>query len=41
MNTLAGIDLGTTYSALAVLNELGKAEIVPDLNSNRITPSVV
>lgn len=40
-NTLAGIDLGTTYSALAVLNELGKPEIVPDLNANRIIPSVV
>jgi molecular chaperone DnaK len=41
MSTLAGIDLGTTYSALAVLNELGKPEIVPDGNANRIIPSVV
>jgi molecular chaperone DnaK len=41
MSTLAGIDLGTTYSALAVLNELGKPEIVPDGNANRIVPSVV
>lgn len=41
MNTLAGIDLGTTYSALAVLNELGKPEIIPVLNANRIVPSIV
>jgi molecular chaperone DnaK len=41
MGTIAGIDLGTTYSALAALNEIGKPEIVPDLNGNRITPSVV
>lgn len=41
MSTLAGIDLGTTYSAVAVLNDLGKPEIIPDNDSNRIIPSVV
>jgi molecular chaperone DnaK len=41
MGTIAGIDLGTTYSALAALNEIGKPEIVPDTEGNRITPSVV
>jgi len=41
MGAIAGIDLGTTYSALAALNEIGKPEIVPDFNGNRITPSVV
>lgn len=41
-NRLAGIDLGTTYSALAVLNDLGKPEIVPtSVDGERITPSVV
>ena len=41
MGTIAGIDLGTTYSALAALNAIGKPEIVPDLAGNRIVPSVV
>lgn len=41
MGAIAGIDLGTTYSALAALNGIGKPEIVPDFNANRITPSVV
>lgn len=41
MGAIGGIDLGTTYSALATLNDIGKPEIVPDLNGNRITPSVV
>lgn len=41
MSAIAGIDLGTTYSALAALNEIGKPEIVPDFGGNRITPSVV
>jgi len=37
-----GIDLGTTFSAIAYLNEqLGKAEIIPNKESERITPSVV
>lgn len=41
-NRLAGIDLGTTYSALAVLNDLGVPEIVPTgSDGERITPSVV
>ncbi len=35
-----GIDLGTTYSAIAVLDEFGKPEIVPT-DGERITPSVV
>lgn len=37
-----GIDLGTTFSAIAWVNEaLGKAEIIPNKESERITPSVV
>lgn len=41
MSVVAGIDLGTTNSALAVLNEIGKPEIIPNADGDRITPSVV
>lgn len=36
-----GIDLGTTFSCLAVLNDYGKPEIVPNGEGERITPSVI
>lgn len=36
-----GIDLGTTYSAIAHVDEHGKPVIVPNQESERITPSVV
>ena len=36
-----GIDLGTTYSAIAYVDEHDKAVIVPNQESERITPSVV
>jgi molecular chaperone DnaK len=36
-----GIDLGTTFSAIAVVNDEGKPEIVPNREGERITPSVV
>ncbi len=35
-----GIDLGTTYSAIAYVDEHGKPVIVPNQESERITPSV-
>jgi molecular chaperone DnaK len=41
MGTIAGIDLGTTFSALARLNGIGRPEIVPNSEGERITPSVV
>lgn len=41
MGTIAGIDLGTTFSALARLNGIGRPEIVPNSEAERITPSVV
>lgn len=36
-----GIDLGTTYSAIAVLRESGDAEVLPNRDGENITPSVV
>lgn len=40
--TVVGIDLGTTFSAIAHINEdTGKAEIIPSPEQDRITPSVV
>src|SRR5271170_7826914 len=36
-----GIDLGTTYSAIAYFDKHGKPVIVPNQESERITPSVV
>ena len=41
MGTIIGIDLGTTYSAVAYINSLGKPEILPNREGDRITPSVV
>lgn len=41
MSRAIGIDLGTTFSAIAVLNEFGKAEIIPNAEGERVTPSVV
>jgi len=41
MSHIAGIDLGTTFSALAVLNAIGKPEIVPNADGERLTPSAV
>jgi len=36
-----GIDLGTTYSSVAIVNSQGSAEIVPNAESERLTPSAV
>lgn len=36
-----GIDLGTTYSCIAHVDEHGKPVVLPNFDSNRITPSVV
>jgi len=38
---VVGIDLGTTFSAIAVVNDEGKPEIIPNREGERITPSVV
>lgn len=36
-----GIDLGTTYSAVAYVDEHGEAKIISNTDNDRITPSVV
>lgn len=36
-----GIDLGTTYSSIAYVDEYGKPVIIPNLENQRVTPSVV
>ncbi len=38
---VVGIDLGTTFSAIAHINEYGQPEIIPNAESDRITPSVI
>jgi molecular chaperone DnaK len=36
-----GIDLGTTFSAVAHIDPYGKPQIIPNSDSERITPSVI
>lgn len=36
-----GIDLGTTYSAIAFINESGRPEIIPNQDAEPTTPSVL
>ena len=38
---IIGIDLGTTMSAIAKLNDLGTPEIIPNSDGERIMPSVI
>ena len=40
MARIVGIDLGTTYSAVAYVNDLGQPEILPNSEGERIMPSV-
>ena len=40
-NPCAGIDLGTTYSGIAVINPAGRPEIIPNAEGERITRSAV
>ncbi len=36
-----GIDLGTTFSAIACIDDHGKPQIIPNSENERITPSVI
>ncbi len=40
-NNIIGIDLGTTMSAIAKLNQVGEPEIIPNKDGDRIMPSVI
>jgi len=40
-NEVFGIDLGTTYSAIAWLDQNGKPEVLANIDGNATTPSVV
>jgi molecular chaperone DnaK len=39
--TVVGIDLGTTNSAIAYINQFGRPEVLPNAEGKKITPSVV
>ncbi len=41
MGKVVGIDLGTTFSAIAHINDHGKPEVIPNAEGERITPSVI
>lgn len=41
MSKIFGIDLGTTYSCIAYVDEYGKPVTVPNLENSPVTPSVV
>lgn len=41
MSNIVGIDLGTTFTSLAMLNAIGKPEIVPNADGDRLTPSAI
>lgn len=41
MSNIVGIDLGTTYSVIAKLNDTGKPEIIENAEGKNVTPSVV
>ena len=42
MSKVIGIDLGTTFSAIASLDDMGNPEVIPSIDDNRkITASAV
>ena len=41
MGNFVGIDLGTTYSVVAYINEHGKAQVIPNEQGLLVTPSVI
>ena len=41
MGNIVGIDLGTTFSAIAKLDDTGRPEIIDNSEGKNVTPSVV
>ena len=41
MGKIVGIDLGTTFSAIAHIDKFGKPVIIPNIEGDRTTPSVI
>jgi len=41
MSHIAGVDLGTTFSVISYLNKMGRPEIIPNADGERIMPSAV
>jgi molecular chaperone DnaK len=41
MARIIGIDLGTSFSAVAVIDETGRPQIVPNKDGSRLTPSCI
>lgn len=41
MGKVVGIDLGTTFSAIAYVNDYAQEEIIPNAEGDRTTPSVI
>ena len=41
MSKIIGIDLGTTFSAVAHINDNGVPELIPNKDGDRLTPSVI
>ena len=40
-SAVLGIDLGTTYACVAYINDQGHAEVIPNSDTDLITPTVV
>ena len=41
MSKIIGIDLGTTFSAVAHINDNGVPELIPNKDGDRLTPSII
>jgi molecular chaperone DnaK len=39
--TIIGIDLGTSFSAIAMIDQTGRPQVVPNKDSRSLTPSCV
>ena len=41
MSAFVGIDLGTSYSCIAYIDNTGRPQVIPNKDGENITPSVV